>query len=309
MISLRVALPCRVHTGKVFASTAVLCLGLLGLMLPSVVTAESAKPSLRSYFGASPKLDGVLAPGEWDDATSFEGVRDWVAEFSPVTRADDLGLKGYVKHDAEWLYFGFDVTDDVLYGIDTARWLPNENPKAHELTREGFPWFGDEMELLVNATGRWAGNEEAAGNGSSWQMVCNLTKSRLGGIGVGGLLEGEPRSVLAAWQTYQEWIRSGAQKAVAKKKPAGKGYIIEWAVRFNPCLEISPGIFYTLALGEVEMGLNIALGDLDEKEQGRGNFGNFYHEQWFAGIKERRTQKQHWGILRMMSRAPRPPAR
>ncbi len=44
-------------------------------------------------------------------------------------------------------------------------------------------------------------------------MVCNLTKSRLGGIGNGGLLEGEPRSSESAWDTYQSWILSGAQQA------------------------------------------------------------------------------------------------
>jgi SSS family solute:Na+ symporter len=90
----------------------------------------------------------------------------------------------------------------------TPRWLPEKNPKAHELTREGWPWFGDEMELLINASNTWKGDENAAGNGSSWQMVCNLTKSRLGGVGKGGLLEGEPRSDAKAWETYQRWIKA-----------------------------------------------------------------------------------------------------
>jgi hypothetical protein len=109
-----------------------------------------------------------------------------------------------------------------LYGIDTPRWLPANNPKAHDLTRDGFPWFGDEIELLINATNHWTGNQDSAGNGSSWQMVCNLTKSRKGGIGAGGLLEGEPRRSADAWAKYQEWILSGAQECVAKPKPGGK---------------------------------------------------------------------------------------
>jgi hypothetical protein len=79
------------------------------------------------------------------------------------------------------------------------------------------------MELLINASNHWTGDQEAAGSGSSWQMVCNLTKSRKGGIGAGGLLEGEPRSSAAAWRTYQHWILSGAQEAVAKPKPGGHG--------------------------------------------------------------------------------------
>jgi SSS family solute:Na+ symporter len=84
---------------------------------------------------------------------------------------------------------------------------------------------------------------------------------------------------------------------VARAKAGGRGYIIEWAVRFNPCLELEPGRFYSTALGDRAMGLNIALGDLDEPEKGAGNFGNFHHEDWFAGAKKVRTQLRHWGTL------------
>jgi solute:Na+ symporter, SSS family len=253
--------------------------------------------ALEAFRGKSPVLDGVLSPGEWDDATRFSGVSEWIPQFTPTTDPRDLSLTGYVKHDGRRLYFAFDVTDDVLYGIDTPRWLPAENPKAHELTRDGYPWFGDEMELLINAANRWSGDEEAAGNGSSWQMVCNLTKSRKGGIGTGGLLEGEPRSDAKAWETYQRWIRTGAQEAAAKPKTGRKGYIIEWAVNFNPCLEVAPGKFYSTAMGDRAMGINIALGDLDEESRGAGNFGHFHHEDWFAGARDIRTQLRHWGTL------------
>ena len=253
--------------------------------------------TLNAYAGTTPKLDGVISPGEWDDATQFSGVADWIPQFSRTTDPKDLSLRGWVKHDRKRLYFAFDVTDDVLYGIDTPRWLPDENPHAHDLTRAGYPWFGDEMELLINASNRWSGNEQAAGNGSSWQMVCNLTKSRKGGIGVGGLLEGEPRTDLQAWSTYHQWILTGAQEAVARVKPGGKGYIIEWAVNFDPCLEVEPGKFYSTAMGDRAMGLNIALGDLDEKEKGAGNFGHFHHEDWWTGAKNVRTQLRNWGTL------------
>jgi len=253
--------------------------------------------TLSAWRGKTPVLDGTISPGEWSDATEFFGVTDWVPQFSATTDPKDLALHGYVKHDGKRLYFAFDVNDDVLYGIDTPRWLPDENPKAHELTREGFPWFGDEMELLINAANRWTGQEQAAGDGSSWQMVCNLTKSRKGGVGVGGLLEGEPRRSEAAWNTYQKWILSGAQEAVARPKAGGKGYIIEWAVNFDPCLEVSPGKFYSTAMGDRAMGLNIALGDLDEKARGAGNFGAFHHEDWFSGAKNTRTQLRQWGTL------------
>jgi SSS family solute:Na+ symporter len=261
-----------------------------------VLTAGEFPRELSAYPGTTPRLDGVISPGEWDDATTFTNA-GWIPQFSTTTDIKDLSLKGYVKHDASRLYFAFEVTDDVLYGIDTPRWLPDENPSAHQLSRAGFPWFGDEMELLMNATNHWVGNEDAAGNGTSWQMVCNLTKSRKNGVGVGGLLEGEPRSVESAWNTYQKWILSGAQEAVAKPKPDGHGYVIEWAVSFDPCLEVTPGVFYSTSMGDRRMGLNIALGDLDEKERGTGNFGHFHHEDWFAGHKNTRTHLREFGTL------------
>ncbi|MGH9667189.1 MAG: sodium:solute symporter family transporter, partial [Bryobacteraceae bacterium] len=267
------------------------------LLLAASLTAGEFPRTLDAYPGTAPRLDGVISPGEWDDATRFTGVLNWSHTFSPTTDPKDLALVGYVKHDSKRLYFAFDITDDTLYGIDTPRWLPSENPKAHELSQEGFPWFGDEMELLINAANRWTGHENAAGDGTSWQMVCNLTKSRKGGIGKGGLLEGEPRKKLSAWNTYRRWILSGAQEAVAKAKSGGKGYIIEWAVDFNPCLEVDPGKFYSVSMGDRKMGLNIAVGDLDTPARGQGNFGNFHHEEWFAGDPQRRTELREWGTL------------
>src|SRR5258708_17297824 len=95
----------------------------------------------------------------------------------------------------------------------------------------------------------------------------------------------------------------GAQKAEAKRKPDGHGYVMEWAVRFDPCLEIATGTFYSPTLGRKEVGLNLALGDLDTQEKGNGNFGNFHHEQWWAGAPHTRTHKNNFGTLRLMGRA------
>ena len=162
------------------------------------------------------------------------------------------------------------------------------------------------MEILLNASNTWKGDEDVEGNGASWQMVCNLTKSRLAGIGKGGLLEGEPRSSEKAWSTYQAWIKEGSQKAAARAKPGGRGYVIEWAVRFNPCVEIAPGTFYSPALGKKEVGLNLAVGDLDKREKGAGNFGNFHHEQWWAGAPHTRTHKNNFGTLRLMGSDKKP---
>jgi SSS family solute:Na+ symporter len=276
------------------ATAAVLLWGCTG-------TAEipEGKVELAAWRGTTPALDGVISPGEYDDATEFRGVRRWTSTFTPTRDDRDLSLRGWVKHDGKDLYFAFRVVDDVLYGLDTERWLPDENPGAHELTREGFPWFGDEMEILMNCrpTGAEPDGRNVEGSGASWQMVCNLTKSRLGGVGKGGLLEGEPRSDPKAWETYQRWIREGAMEAVAQVAADPKGYVIEWRIRPDPCLEVGPGVFWSPTLGPVRVAVNIAVGDLDEKSKGKGNFGNFHHEDWWSGDPKNRTWLNNFAPL------------
>lgn len=277
-----------------------------GSVSPAGPSAGLRRPLARSWFGPSPVLDGVLVPGEWSGATEITGVVDWVSEFAPVRDPADLALRAWVQHDLQWLHFAFEVTDDRLYGVATPRWLPPENPRAHELSREGFPWFGDGLEILINARNRWSGPEGVDGDGGSWQMVCNATKSRLGGIGTGGLLEGEPRTSPTAWENYRRWILAGDQRAAVRLRPDGRGYTVEWSVRFDPCLEVAPGRCYSPESGEVVVGLNLAVGDLDRPSDGAGNFGGFHHEQWWAGARHARTQKDHFGSLRLMGLARRP---
>jgi SSS family solute:Na+ symporter len=123
------------------------------------------------------------------------------------------------------------------------------------------------------------------------------------------LLEGEPRRSPKAFEKYREWIDSGAQEAVARVKTGGGGYVIEWAVSFDPCLEISPGVFYKTSMGSRPMGLNIALGDLDEQHKGAGNFANFHHEDWWAGQKDTRTELRQWGTIWIMSESRSKPTK
>ena len=266
--------------------------------------AAQQKRSLDAYPGTTPKIDGKLSQGEWADATPITGVLDWTHTFSPTTDPKDLNLKGWVKHDGKRLYFAFDIDDDLLYGIDTPRWLPKENAKAHDYvdgkpSREAFPWFGDEMEILLNASNTSMADESVEGNGRSWQMVVNLTKSRLGGLGKGGLLEGEPRKDAKIFATYSGWIDSKAMIAATSVKPNKKGYFIEWSIAMNPCVEVEPGKFWTPSMGDKAVGINIALGDLDTPEAGTGNFGNFHHEDWFSGGAKTRTQLNNFGTLHL----------
>jgi hypothetical protein len=82
---------------------------------------------LTAYRGTTPVVDGILSPGEWDDAMSFNGTRDWNRDAVAVTDSTDLSMTGWVKHDGVNLYFAFDVRDDVIYGYDIDRWLPDLN--------------------------------------------------------------------------------------------------------------------------------------------------------------------------------------
>lgn len=279
----------------VWLASLALCTGGIALR------GQEKAPKLFSYYGKTPVLDGVLSPGEWSDATEYRGAKDWFPAFHAVTDDSDLSIKGYVKHDADAIYFAADVTDNLLYGIETERFLPDFNPKAHELTRDGFPWLGDEMEILLTTRNP---PEAVKGNGSSWQMVCNLTKSHAGGVGKGGILEGEPRTE-QAWAFYTKWIDEGAQQCVAKPKPDGKGYILEWAIRFKPCMEVEPGKFYSPKDGPAEMRIKLVLGDLDRKEDGIGNRFNFRHEQWYAPGVELGANRA-WGYLDIMGLEKKP---
>ena len=151
--------------------------------------------TLIAYLGRTPVLDGVIDPAEWADAVTEAGILQWDPEFEPVIEASptDLDLTLWVKHDTTHLYFAFQVTDDVLYGFQTPSWLPSANPMANNLTQQvrvlstlvlgcekrachlqGWPWFGDEMELLLNP-GNLSGYENTTvpGNASAWQMVRN----------------------------------------------------------------------------------------------------------------------------------------
>ena len=114
---------------------------------------------------------------------------------------------------------------------------------------------------------------------------------------------------MKAWDTYKMWIQNGAKKAAARKIADGKCYFIDWAVHFNPCVELAPVKLYSPALGQVRVGLNISIGDLDAPEKGEDNFGNFHHEQWWAGLPHTRTQKNNFGTLRLMGRQPAPVSR
>ena len=276
---------------------------LLGLILCKSLFAGEWPSYVHVYKGSTPTLDGLIEQGEYDDASVFEGVQDWNEQFSktPVKDSRDLSIKCWVKHDGDNLYFAFDIQDDVLYGIETERWVPDENPdRVHDFTKESFPWFGDGIELLINASYTWPleSGKYNYGDARSWQVVCNHTKSLLGGIGKGGLIQGEQRTNPHAWENHEKWIRSGAIKSVTKVKKDKSGYVVEWMIT-PECLQVDKDnkIFWSPEQGIVKMGLNIGVQDLDMKSTAPSNWGGFHHEVWWAGEKDTRTEPRQWGTM------------
>ena len=104
--------------------------------------------TLRAWRGTTPNIDGVLEPGEWTDgfeiSTPFGGsprVMQWASEFNQVVLEADLSLTGWIKHDDKALYLGFNISDDVLHGIESPRFDPPANPQVDALNQSGWPWF------------------------------------------------------------------------------------------------------------------------------------------------------------------------
>lgn len=291
-------------TRDVFCLMFMLCIYIIGINATAI--SGEYEGVLKAYKGSTPVVDGILEEGEYADAEKLSGVRSWFSDTSPAAIfTEDLSVDIWVKHDGEALYFAFDVSDDVLYGFDIDRWLPENNPKANELSREGWPWFGDGVEIMLNPTFTWDSNgkKTCKGDGSSWQVVVSTHKSRLGGIGAGGLLEGEPRSGSlgeAAWNTYQQWILNGDMTAAVrlKSEAEGRGYIVEWQINANPCIQIEAGKYWNSSLGETKIGINFEIQDLDSKEAGQGNWSNFHHIDYWARVKPHsKTALKSWGTL------------
>ncbi|RPH92795.1 MAG: hypothetical protein EHM72_16940 [Calditrichaeota bacterium] len=258
--------------------------------------------SITAYRGTTPTLDGYLSPSEWDDADALHHDATWNSDAGKVKSAADYAMTCWVKHDGTTLYFAFDITDDTLYGIDIDAWLPDGNALAHELSPQGWPWFADGVEIFLNPENQWNNTtkKETKGDGASWKIVCSSYKSRLGGVGIPGLLEGEPRSSSTAWNNYQQWIENGSQQAVVRLKDAmteGHGFIIEWKIAADPCLQIKPGLYWNASQGEWTMGLNIEIQDLDSKAAGSGNWSNFHHIDYWAAEQGKKELLERWGAL------------
>ena len=165
---------------------------MLGAIVLMTLSGAVAAPAVTAHRASTPVLDGVVDAAEWADATHFvSGVGALFARFAPVVPPRpgapvDLDVDMGVKHDCRRLFFAGTIRDDLLYRFATPPWTPAANAAANNLTREGWPWFGDEVELLVHMDAHSASAAAVpAGLPGDIQLVINAAKSRLGGIGVG----------------------------------------------------------------------------------------------------------------------------
>lgn len=223
-----------------------------------------------------------------------------MCEFAVLDDTSDLSIRGFVKHTADALYFAFNVTDNLVYGTDTKHWLPTGNPLANALNASGWPFFGDEIELLMNAavdsaSGRSSAPTDVAGNMSQWQLVYNLAKSTVHGVGTAGLLPGD-RPPGDAYYTYLSWIERGLITGASSVH--AMGYAVEWRVGFE-LLQLQPGRPYVSDMPDTPVGLNIAVGDADRPQDAFTAFG-LRHEQWWSGEAANRTQVREFGVLWLM---------
>lgn len=263
------------------------------------------QPTFAAPRGTTPQIDGTISEDEWLDAVNLLGMSPFnVFQFAPVASKLDLGLdQAWIKYDDAGLYFAFGVIDDVAYATETPWWEPKGNPEADLLNRTGWPWFGDEMEIIINSQPGVSGgsNSSVVGNASQWQMCVNTCKSRLGGKGTAGLMEAEPRDDNGtAWSLYRQWIESGVMRAASKPRTDVHGYTIEWFVGFQ-AIVLADGLPFdpATAKSDTRIGINIALGDVDTPESGDVTYG-FHHENWLSGKKNTRTRLNELATLWLM---------
>ncbi len=265
-----------------FKSIMITTFSALALMT-NLIAGEAPKMVI-AFQGSTPTLDGIIQNGEWDDCDMYTGVKTWESDTKPPSQDSlDLSVKMWIKHDGTSLYFAFDVMDDVLYGFDINRWVHANNPDANEMSPKGWPWWGDGVEIMMNSTYKWQATGGCAGDGRSWQVVTSTHKSTLHGLEQGGLMAGEPRAT--AWNVYEQWAANGDMQVAVrlKDKTEGRGYVIEWRINPNPCMQIDENSFFDLSKAGM-VGLNIEIQDLDEQEKGAGNWSNMHHIDYLSKV-------------------------
>lgn len=259
------------------------------------------------WKGATPGFDGRVDEGEYDDAASFEWNAEWVeAMKQDITSRQDLDFKGWIKHDGEHVYLAFDITDDIFYGIETDRWLPQQDEFAHVIgeRERGRPWFGDMIEILTFSRMLEIGQpvSDVTGDGRGIQIIYNLTKSLEGGVGVPGMLPHGPNRSVENWENNKRWILDDIIETRTVIHEPDNRYTVEVRIRLDGGMEISESEYWADGMPDTPIGFNLAVGDVDEAEKTPD--GLLHHETWWAGKTVRQgpgPRVKLWGVLVLTS--------
>ena len=146
---------------------------LLSLALP----AFSAEPSAKSFTIASaqraPVVDGVFDPEEWQDATRVDDFHQIApVEFSVPSQRTEV----YVKYDADTLYVGARLLDDVPGGVTANVMRQGENLQDDDSFGVVLSPFADDrtgywFELNANGVRRQAIFQDVENRNFDWRGI------------------------------------------------------------------------------------------------------------------------------------------
>lgn len=272
----------------------------------SVSVDAEGKAVVRCPAGSAPTLDGRVDRGEWDDALVLRRAGEpWAYDAMADRRevryvGDDLGVTLKMKHDGQRLYLLAEVTDNLIYGIDTPRWPPTaardraapywDTPGAGQ----DWGWWGDcvEVGICANLSGDYhtlpyTGPVDPARPGECWKVQGNVSYDRLmAGVG-------------------STWVEAGHLRCAIRRTPTG--YVQEWSIAFDPCLATGGGSHYTPGQSP-PMGLQLLVLDLDRQADGQGHWSNIHHQAvWSYTGRAGKKQRPNWARLILLS--PHPPTR
>jgi len=154
----------------------VLILATLLLLASSLMTLVQAHPNYEiiAIAGSTPTIEGIISPGEWDDANS--------ETFNETTV--------FVKQDGVNLHIAFNATDntyseydefDITIGVD------HDGNATLQTDDIGFSVTRNGIIYELNVTmGTWTPSEyvsgwtaDASSTGNAWQSEFNITYSKL----------------------------------------------------------------------------------------------------------------------------------
>jgi hypothetical protein len=254
-------------------------------------------PEIRCPLGKAPVLDGVVAKGEWDDALVVRQPADSWPHDTMVQKLDvkydpaDLACAIRMKHDGARLYILCEITDDVIYKLDTEEWVPDKHkdrPKPcwkSPAGQEDWGYWGDcfEVGICASMNGPYksfpvTGPVDAQKPGECWKVQGNISYGRV-----------------MAGEVLKDLVEKGHMQCAMKRLEKGKGYVLEWAIAFNPCMAVGDGKFYEPGKSE-PLGMQMIIVDVDTPEASQGHLHPLINHQgvWPYCGKGPKKAKVNW---------------